>query len=90
MVAASFVAGRKMKVGDIVRQSRRLFEVVGSSRVVNINKSLGIVISIDDTSHNWPKKREEWKSVFGRRVTILMSSGKTMCVAENSLEVIDE
>ena len=45
---------------------------------------------IDDNSHNWPKKREEWKSVFGRRVTILMSSGKTMCVAENALEVVDE
>ena len=79
-----------MKVGDIVRQSRRLFEVAGSSRVVNINKSLGIVIEIDDNSHNWPKKREEWKSVFGRRVTILMSNGKTMCVAENALEVIDD
>ena len=79
-----------MKVGDIVRQSSRLFDVVGSSRVVNINKSLGIVISIDDNSHNWPKKREEWKSVFGRRVTIMMSNGKTMCVAENALEVIDE
>ena len=79
-----------MKVGDVVKQNRRLVEFDGKNAPTR-SGLMGIVLEITDRQSEIPPQYTKWGKWLGRSVIVLWSSGRlSKSLAENSLDVINE
>lgn len=85
--------GLLMKVGDIVVQGSRVFEMRKGGKKQESSKMIGTVITIHNTPYQMKESRNgDWSTLLGdHTIDVLWANGRlTENFAENSLEVLND